>query len=102
MPINQPSRQELDQQLRQVTLAVRLALENVGELKLQLDTITDDQLESTTDGYNYTSTDRTNIRSTLNDLDQLRRVALGTATQASASDFFTFPRRLWGINPLRR
>ena len=102
MPVNQPSRQQLDALIRQATLGVRTALDNVGELKAQLDTIPDATLKGVGEGYEYTADDVSNIRSSLADLEHLRQVANGAATQAGQSDFFTFPRRVWGINPASR
>lgn len=102
MAINQPSRNDLDYAIRTTLVAVRTALDNVAELKAQLDAITDDTLTASGGGYEYTTDDVSNIRSSLADLDHLRQVATGEATQQGASDFFTFPRRIWGINRVSR
>lgn len=102
MAVNQPSRQQLDALLRNTLVGVRTSHDNVLETKAVFDAIPDATLKGAGLGYEYTDDDVSNIRSSLNDLAHLTLVANGEGTQANANDFFTFPRRIWGANPVRR
>lgn len=102
MPVNQPSRQELDARVKELTNAVRTALDNVYDFKLFLDTIPDATLTGAGQGFEYSAQDLANVRSAVAALAQLRVVANAGATVTAVDDFFFFAKRVWGYSPARR
>lgn len=101
--INQPaSKQELNEIIRSLTTAVRTSLDNIKEFKMILDGVPDANLIAAGGGYEYTQAQVTEIRAAITDLDKLRQIAEGLATQAAASDFYFNARKVWGFNPVRR
>lgn len=100
--INQPSRQQLDFILRSTTTAVRTALDNAKELKQALDSVPDAALTDAAGGYAYTQAEVTAMKAAVTDLDKLRQIAEGLATQPAANDFYFNARKVWGFNPVSR
>ena len=67
--------------------------DRIEEFKAWLDTVGGTGLENT---YGMSSGDAAVVVSAFGDLDNLRKIYQGTATQGSDYDFRTFVKQLWG------
>jgi hypothetical protein len=67
------------------------------QFKAWLDTYTDAELIA---NWNFAQADINDLRSTLSDVDLLRTVYQGTATQASLKDFRAFAKRLYAFGSI--
>lgn len=76
--------------------SLRQTLTNIGYYKQWLDTQTDTQLRNAY-GYAVSPDEVAVLRSAVADLDKLRTIFEGTATQATVYDFRTFAKLLWGL-----
>lgn len=107
MPINHPTRNELDATLKRVLVDPRNALDNVTELRdffysLDANGDTDAVKAVLVSEYNYTTDEAATVMNALNGLNQLRLVATGAAQQVGNNDFFFYAKKIWGINLARR
>jgi hypothetical protein len=84
---------DVDSRAGQLALQLRDTLRQVSLFKAWLDSQTDAALTAL--GYN--STDIAQLRSSYVDLDKLRTIYEGTATQATTYDFRTFAKLLTGV-----
>jgi hypothetical protein len=73
------------------------ALLRIQQFKLFLDTIPDATLIS---AYGYVQADIDVIRSSLNDLEQLRTIYQGTVNLSVAKDFRTFAKQLYAFGSI--
>jgi hypothetical protein len=90
------TKSEVDSRAGQVALAVRATLsQDVKNFKAWLDTVSDAALQAAP--YGYSATEASQLRSAYTDLDKLRTIYEGTATQATAYDFRTFAKLLTGV-----
>lgn len=83
---------DIDQRLGSCFVSTREALRNCQLVKAWLDTQTDAALIA----LGYTQAEVNSIRSGMTDLDKLRQIFEGTATQASAYDFRQFAKLFGG------
>jgi hypothetical protein len=88
------SKTELDSALGAITSSLFATMDNVAKVKSSVDAITDTALQAAPFG--YTAGEVAQIRSMLTDLDKLRTVFVGTATQATTYDFRTFSKLALG------
>jgi hypothetical protein len=86
------SKQELDSSWGGVGASLFATMDNIAKLKTVLDTLTTTDLTN----LGYTSTEANQLKSAATDLDKLRTIFLGTATQATTYDFRTFSKLLLG------
>jgi hypothetical protein len=86
------SKQELDSSWGGVGASLFATMDNIAKLKTVLDTLTTTDLTN----LGYTSTEANQLKSAATDLDKLRTVFIGTATQATTYDFRTFSKLLLG------
>lgn len=87
---------DLDARAGSIAVDVRSAFDRVRLYKLRLDTFTVADLQAL--GYLATPTDEAAIlKSAFTDLDRLRTIFEGTATQATTYDFRTFSKLLTGV-----
>lgn len=84
---------DADQRAGGIALDVRSVMDRVRIFKTWLDTVTVTQLE----GLGYTTGEANTLKSAFTDLDKLRTIYEGTATQASTYDFRTFAKLLTGV-----
>ena len=86
---------DIDAQAGNVALQVREALRAVQLLQVWLAATPDVTLTSAP--YNYTSDEVAQLKSAFTDLDKLRTIYEGTATQSSTYDFRTFAKLLVSV-----
>jgi hypothetical protein len=84
---------DIDARAGQLSMSVRDALRNVQIFKAWLDTMTDAALLA----LGYAQGDVDVLRSAYVDLDKLRQIYEGSATQGSTYDFRTFAKRMTGV-----
>jgi hypothetical protein len=88
------SKAEIDNTAHAVAASIFASLSNVAKFKAVLDGYSSAQLVSV---FGYASTAEADIlKSAITDLDKLRQIFEGTATQSSASDFRFFAKQLLG------
>ncbi|MGZ3714575.1 MAG: hypothetical protein ACXVA4_04085, partial [Ktedonobacterales bacterium] len=90
----QPTKADIDSMSGSLSRELNSVMERITEFKAWLDTQTDNNLQTT---YGYTASDTANLRSAFNDLAQLVTIYQGTATLATAKDFRTFAKLIWGF-----
>lgn len=88
------SKQELDSAWGGVASSLFAVMDNIAKVKTALDTLTVTDLQAAPFG--YTSTEANQLKSAATDLDKLRTIFIGTATQATTYDFRTFSKMLLG------
>jgi hypothetical protein len=86
------SKLELDNSWGGVAGSLFATMDNIAKLKTVLDTLTTTDLTN----LGYTSTEANQLKSAATDLDKLRTIFIGTATQATTYDFRTFSKLLLG------
>lgn len=79
-----PTKANLDQRLASLVVAGEAWLEDVERMKTWLDS----QLDADLTALGYSTDDVAQIKSAGTDLDNLRKVGYGQATQATANNFF--------------
>lgn len=84
---------DVDSRAGQLAIQLRDTLREVQLFKAWLDSQTDAVLT----GLGYSSGDIAQLRSSYVDLDKLRTIYEGTATQATTYDFRTFAKLLTGV-----
>jgi hypothetical protein len=84
---------DADQRAGGIALDVRSVMDRVRIFKTWLDTVTVTQLE----GLGYTTGEANTLKSAFTDLDKLRTIYEGTATQGTTYDFRTFSKLLTGV-----
>lgn len=77
----------------ELAVSINRNFRRAAELKIELDSFTDNQL--TTAG--YTSAEVAILRTLATDLAQLNNIYTGAATLATAKDFRTSLRPVWGV-----
>ena len=88
------SKAKIDNTAGAVASSVFASLDNVRKFKAVLDAYSSAQLVSV---FGYASTAEADIlKSAITDLDKLRQIFEGTATQAAVSDFRFFAKQLLG------
>lgn len=88
------SKAELDNAAGAIAGSLFATMDNIAKVKQVLDTLTVSDLQAAPFG--YTSTEANQLKSAFTDLDKLRTVFSGTATQATTYDFRTFSKLLLG------
>lgn len=83
----------IDNRAGSVVTGVRESLRQAQLFKAFLDSVTDPQLTA----LGYTGTEISQLRSSVTDLDKLRTIYEGTATQATTYDFRQFAKLLAGV-----
>jgi hypothetical protein len=86
---------DLDQRAGSIALDLRGVLYRVQIYKQTLDTLTVANLQAL--GYSASPDEASLLKSAFTDLDKLRQVYEGTATQATVYDFRTFTKQLTGV-----
>ncbi len=94
--VNQPSRADLDHQIRQVHNGLRTALDNLAELKRFIDGFTAEQLIEL---FNFTQADVDNLKAMV---VQHPAIVATTPQPTPMADALTFGGRLAGVNFVRR
>jgi hypothetical protein len=84
---------DIDNRAGNLSVSLRDVLRNVQIFKAFLDTQTDAGLQA----LGYSSGDVATLRSAYTDLDKLRQIYEGTATQGTTYDFRTFAKQLAGV-----
>lgn len=83
---------DLDQRAASCALDLRGVMDRIRIFKSVMDTLTDTDITN----LGYTSTEKDQLRSAFVDLDKLRTIYEGTATQGTTYDFRTFAKLLTG------
>jgi homoaconitase/3-isopropylmalate dehydratase large subunit len=83
---------DLDSAAGAIAISLFATMDNIAKFKATLDTLTTTDLQ----GLGYTSTEASQIKSAFTDLDKIRTVFIGTATQSTTYDFRTFAKLLLG------
>ena len=86
------SKAELDNAWGAAGQQLFAVMDNIAKVKTVLDTLTTTDLTN----MGYTSTEASQLKSAATDMDKLRTIFIGTATQASTYDFRTFSKLLLG------
>jgi hypothetical protein len=86
---------DLDQRAGAIALDLRSVLYRVQIFKAYLDTVTVAQLQAL--GYATSPDEASQLKSAFTDMDKLRTIYEGTATQATTYDFRTFSKLLTGV-----
>ena len=81
---------DVDMRVGGLAQSLRDNLTAMGNVKLWLDAKTDPELTD----FGYTAGDIATLRSAVTDLDKVRQIYLGAATQSSTYDFRTFAKLL--------
>jgi hypothetical protein len=89
LPADQPS---INQRAGSVALMIRTAFEQIETLQAFLA----GQQDSALVALGYTAGEVAILKSAISDLDLLRRIYQGAATQAALKDFTVFPHQLTG------
>jgi hypothetical protein len=88
------SKAELDSAWGGIAVSLFATMDNIAKVKGALDTLDVNALQAAPFG--YTSTEANQLKSAAADLDKLRTIFIGTATQATTYDFRTFSKLLLG------
>jgi homoaconitase/3-isopropylmalate dehydratase large subunit len=83
---------DLDQAAGAIAISLFATMDNIAKVKSVLDTLTVTDLQA----LGYSSNEANQLKSAFTDLDKIRTVFLGTATQATTYDFRTFAKLLLG------
>jgi len=86
---------DLDQRAGAIALDLRSVLYRIQIYKQTLDTLTVGQLQGL--GYAVSPDEASLLKSAFADMDKLRQIYEGTATQATTYDFRTFAKLLTGV-----
>lgn len=86
------SKDELNNATGAITSSLFATMDNIAKVKQVLDTLTVTNLE----GLGFSTADANLLKSVFTDLDKLRTVFNGTATQTPAYDFRTFAKSALG------
>lgn len=93
MSLGRPAaKSDLDQAAGAIAMSLFATMDNIAKVKTVLDGLTTTDLQN----LGYSSTEANQIKSAFTDMDKLRTVFNGTATQASTYDFRTFAKLLLG------
>jgi hypothetical protein len=83
----------VDQRVASIAWQLRSTFDQIAIIKAWLDARTDPELSA----IGYSAADITLVRAAYTDLDNLRKVATGQATQPATSDFFFNAKKLLGL-----
>ncbi len=86
------SQGELNNAAASIASSLYATMDNINKVKVVLDTLDVAALQ----GLGFIATEANQLKSAFTDLDKLRTVFLGTATQSPAYDFRTFTKLLLG------